>query len=351
MFSKAEEQRYSRHIKLDGFGAEAQEKLKNASVLCIGAGGLGATVLQYLASAGVGKITVIDGDVVEDSNLQRQVIFSTDDIGMSKAVAAKMNLLKLNPYIEVESIEEYFTTDNALELCEEHDVVVDGSDNFQTRYLVNDACVITDTPFVYGAVFKYDGQVSVFNYKGSATYRCLYPAPPSAGEMPACGEIGVLGVLPGLVGCYQANEVIKLLTGLGKPLLGKLLILNMLTLEHFTFEYTKDESVVVYDLLDDYDVFCGLDFSNVNEVLLDDINISEYVLIDVREPQEFVQGHLEGAVLIPSTLIQYKYQEVPKDKKVLLYCKSGARSASVVKYLQEEHQYTNVFSLKGGLKA
>lgn len=350
MFSKAEEERYSRHIKLDGFGLEAQKKLKNASVLCIGAGGLGATVLQYLASAGIGRITIIDGDIVEDSNLQRQVIFNTDDIGMSKALAAKMNLLKLNPYIEIEAIEEFFTKENAIELCEEHEVVVDGSDNFQTRYLVNDACVITDTPFVYGAVFKFDGQVSVFNYKGSATYRCLYPNPPSAGEMPACGEIGVLGVVPGLIGCYQANEVVKVVTGLGNPLSDTLLTLNTLTMDSFSFQFKKDESIVVYDLMEDYDVFCGLDFTSVNEVSLESIDLKDFFIIDVREPQEYAQGHLENAILIPSTLIAYKFSEIPKDRKVLLYCRSGARSASVAKYLQEEHHFKEVFSLKGGVK-
>ncbi len=350
MFSKAEQERYNRHIKLEGFGIESQKKLKKASILCIGAGGLGSSILQYLASAGIGKITIVDGDTVEDSNLQRQVIFNTSDIGMPKALAAKMNLLKLNPYIEVEAIEEFFSNENAIDLCENHDVIVDGSDNFQTRYLVNDACVMTETPFVYGAVFKYEGQVAVFNHNGSATYRCLYPSPPSAGEMPNCADVGVLGVLPGLIGCLQANEVIKLVTDVGAPLVDTLLTLNTLTMEFISFNVRKDETIEVEGLMDDYDVFCGLDFTLVKEVSLDDIDLKDFIIIDVREENEYLQGHIEGSILIPSSLIPYKHTLISKEKKVLLYCTSGQRSASVTKYLQENHEFTNLFSLKSGFR-
>ena len=348
MFSKLEESRYSRHIKLDGFGIEAQNKLKEASVLCIGAGGLGATILQYLGSAGVGKITIIDGDIVEDSNLQRQVIFDTEDIGVPKALAAKIQMLKLNPYIEVEAVEEYLTIDNAIELCEEHDVIVDGSDNFQTRYLVNDACVITNKPFVYGAVYKFNGQVAVFNVEESATYRCLYPMPPTPGEMLSCGDVGVLGVLPGLIGCYQANEVIKIITGIGEPLVNKLLTIDTLTIEHSVFGFQRNETIVIDQLMNNYDTFCGVNFTGVTELKREDIVLADYYVIDVRTLQEYQSGHLEGAIFIPARSIQNKLEAIPRDKKVLVYCQFGVRSAAVVQKLQDEHSYTNLYSLEKG---
>ncbi len=349
MLSSQEKGRYSRHIKLEGFGLEKQEKLKKAKILVIGAGGLGATALQYLVAAGIGHITILDADVVEESNLQRQIIFNTGDIGLPKVLVAQKKLQELNPYVTIEALQERFNTDNAITLCETHDVIVDGSDNFQTRYLVNDACVITNKPFVYASVFKYEGQVAVFNYKNGATYRCLFPTPPSAGDVPSCGDIGVLGVLPGLLGCYQANEVIKIVTQTKSVLSGKLLSINTLSMIHHSFAIERSEGADIIQLLDNYEAFCGVDFSTIKELEFDEIAFEEFQIIDIRDGVSFKKKHLTKAVNFPYKEITTNIKQISRAQKVLIYCQQGITSQQIIQYLQSEHEFTNLYSLKNGM--
>ena len=239
-----EKNRYSRHILLDKIGLEGQEKLKGAKVLVIGAGGLGCPVLQYLTAAGVGTIGIIDFDIVDETNLQRQILFTVNDVGVNKAEAAENRLRQLNPYVRFNIYPERLTTKNALNLFSEYDIIVDGTDNFSTRYLVNDACVITGKPLVYGAIYKFEGQVAVFNFNGGPSYRCLFPEPPKSGSVPNCSEVGVIGVLPGLIGTQQANEVIKLILEIGEPLSGKLLTYNSLDNSFFTLKVNRSEEQI-----------------------------------------------------------------------------------------------------------
>ncbi len=252
MFSKEERQQYDRHLVLPEIGEIGQQKLKQAKVLVVGAGGLGCPVLQYLTSAGVGVIGVIDGDEVSISNLQRQILYSVDDVGKSKAEVAKQKLIRQNPFVEIHTFREFLSKENALSIIEKFDIVVDASDNFPTRYLVNDACVLAGKPLVFGSIFKFEGQVSVFNYKGSATYRCLYSNPPQPNEVLNSSEVGVLGVLSGIIGCFQANEVIKIICEIGEILSEKLLVYNALTLNYFTLKYKKTDFTNIQKLKDSY---------------------------------------------------------------------------------------------------
>jgi len=309
MLTEEEKYRYSRHIKLNEVGEEGQLKLKKSSVLVVGAGGLGCPVLQYLTAAGVGTIGVIDFDKIELSNLQRQVLFTTNDVGKNKAEVACQKLSELNPLVKFCVYPERLTTDNALELFNQFDIVIDGSDNFSTRYLVNDTAVITNTPLVYGAVHKFEGQVSVFNYQNGPSYRCLYPEPPSPGTAPNCSDIGVLGVLPGLIGTHQANEAIKIILGVGKVLSGELLVINALTNE--TLKLTISRNLAEFDKVSEralefknfnYDVFCGIkqveDEIDASELkrLLTEQRIS---VIDVRESYEMPKFKELDAINIP----------------------------------------------------
>ncbi|WP_369820320.1 ThiF family adenylyltransferase [Tenacibaculum sp. SG-28] len=255
--STRERKHYDRHLILDKIGEKGQLKLKQAKVLVIGAGGLGCPVLQYLTAAGVGTIGIIDPDVVDQSNLQRQILYTIDDIGASKAVTASKRLSKLNPFVQFTVYQEKLTTKNAISLFEIYDIIVDGSDNFETRYLTNDAAILTDKPLVYGAIFKFEGQVSVFNYNGSATYRCLYPTPPKPETSPNCSEIGVLGVLPGIIGSFQANEVIKIICNIGEVLANKLLIYDTLSMRQVLLKYEKSDAYTVTSLDKDYAFFVG----------------------------------------------------------------------------------------------
>ncbi|CAM1335012.1 molybdopterin-synthase adenylyltransferase MoeB [Tenacibaculum aestuariivivum] len=346
---KEEQKQYNRHLILDKIGSVGQLKLKNSKVLVIGAGGLGCPVLQYLTAAGVGIIGIIDDDEVDQSNLQRQILYTIDDIGVSKAETAAKRLSKLNPFVKFNVYKEQLTRLNAISLFEEYDVIVDGSDNFSTRYLTNDAAVITNKPLVYGAIFKFEGQVSVFNYKGSATYRCLYPTPPKPDESPNCSQIGVLGVLPGIIGSLQANETIKIICEIGDVLANKLLMYNTLTMHQMLLDFEKNSEVLITQLADDYDFFCGI-IPAKNEITLDELqaDLLTYNLLDVRENWEREEYSI-GGNHIPLAELSIRYNELKVNKPVVVYCKSGIRSKKAISFLEDVLQNIKFINLKNGL--
>jgi molybdopterin/thiamine biosynthesis adenylyltransferase/rhodanese-related sulfurtransferase len=373
-FSKQELERYSRHLIIPEFGLEGQRKLKEASVLVVGTGGLGSPVLLYLAAAGVGKLGIVDFDRVDDSNLQRQVLFNTDDVGRAKADVAAEKLQKLNPYIEIEVFNTQLTSQNALEIISKYDVVADGTDNFPTRYLVNDACVLSGKVNVYASIFRFDGQVSVFNYQYAngergPNYRDLYPEPPPPGLVPSCAEGGVIGVLPGILGTLQANEVIKVIAGIGEPLVGKLYTFDALTFESRTLKFKKDPSnpisgtnPTVKELID-YEQFCGIKkpepekktVPTVKEITVEQLKQlkdsgADFQLIDVREPYEYDIVNI-GGELIPLATVPAEHDRIAKDKQVVIHCRSGARSTNAIKLLEQQFGYENLYNLKGGVLA
>jgi adenylyltransferase/sulfurtransferase len=348
MLTIQENIRYARHIILPEIGPQGQEKLKKAKALIIGAGGLGCPVLQYLAAAGVGKIGIIDYDRIEASNLQRQILFSSDDIGKFKAEAAKEKLFKQNPNINIISHVSYLTSVNAPEIVSQYDIVIDGSDNFATRYLVNDACVILNKTLVFGSIYKFDGQVSVFNYKSGPTYRCLYPEPPVSGEVANCAEVGVLAVLPGICGTFMANEVIKIITEIGEVLSGKLLVFDALTMQFNTFNITLDPKNKEIDKLIDYDVFCGTSKEISADQLKEKIKTKQdFQLIDVREESEYNVKNI-GGILIPLNTLANSLYKINKEKEIIVHCASGMRSKKAMAVLKE-NGFTNVYNLKNGL--
>ncbi|WP_299711744.1 molybdopterin-synthase adenylyltransferase MoeB [uncultured Tenacibaculum sp.] len=349
MLSREEQKQYNRHLILEEIGEEGQIKLKQAKVLVIGAGGLGCPVLQYLTAAGIGTIGIIDDDVVDQTNLQRQILYTIDDVGKSKAETAANRLSKLNPFINFQIYKEQLTKHNTIELFKQYDIIVDGSDNFQTRYLSNDAAIITNKPLVYGSIFKFEGQVSVFNYKGSATYRCLYPTPPNPKDVPNCSEIGVLGVLPGIIGSLQANEVLKIIIGLGDVLSDKLLVLDVLSMRQLVLNYSKTERSKVTILDENYEAFCGVTIIE-DEITLVDLNENKtkYNLLDVRENWEREQHHI-GGQHIPLGELPHRFSEIDTSKPVVVYCKSGMRSARAIDFLQEQELQGNFINLKNGL--
>jgi len=361
-FSKEELARYNRHIIIPGFGIEAQQKLKAAKVLVIGSGGLGSPVLLYLAAAGVGTIGIVDFDVVDDSNLQRQVLFGVNEIGKPKVEAAKERLQSLNPHINIITYNTQLTSKNALELVSQYDVIADGTDNFPTRYLVNDASVIAGKPNVYASIFQFEGQVSVFNYtdKNGNTgpnYRDLYPTPPPPGLVPNCAEGGVLGVLPGIIGSLQANEVIKVITGVGEPLSGRFFVFDALTFETRTLKITKRENTPVIKELIDYEQFCGVKAveKKIKEISVDEFlqwqdGDEEIQVIDVREPSEYEEVNI-NALLIPLATVSERANEIARDKKVVVHCKMGGRSAKAIRELEEKFGFENLYNLKGGITA
>jgi adenylyltransferase/sulfurtransferase len=361
-FSSDELSRYARHLSLAGFGPEAQEKLKRGRVLVIGAGGLGCPALLYLAAAGVGHIMIMDADRVDVSNLQRQVLYTTDDAGQPKAEAAARRLRALNPLIKTVAILERFTRDNALEHLRDVDIVVDGSDNFSTRYLVNDACVMAGKPFVYGAIQVFEGQASVFNWQGGPTYRCLFPEPPEPGSVPNCVEAGVLGVLPGLIGTIQATEAIKLLTGIGEPLSGRLLLWDSLTVTSRTVKLAADpRNREIHELpLENYGKTCLLpDMQSTN----DEIDIPELrtklnavQIIDVREDWERAMGAIQPSAHIPLGLLTNSSAKdvvatLDPKRPTVIYCAHGMRSLKALEVLRQRHNFTNAQSLHGGYEA
>ena len=358
MLTESEKYRYNRHIKLNEVGEQGQLKLKRAKVLVVGAGGLGCPALQYLAAAGVGTIGIIDFDKIELSNLQRQVLFTTNDIGKNKAQVASEKLIELNPLLNVIVYPERLTTKNAIELFRQFDIVIDGSDNFSTRYLVNDAAIITHTPLVYGAVYKFEGQVSVFNYQNGPSYRCLYPEPPALGSVPNCSDVGVLGVLPGLIGVHQANETIKIILGIGKTLSGQLLIINALTNESLKLSIQKNQ--VEYDKVlrsesefesIDYDVFCGIQQID-NEI--DSFELKQMLtqqrisIIDVREPHELPKFEELNAINIPLGRISEEEIALPINNQIVVYCQHGIRSKTAIDILKTRG-FKNLTNLKGGI--
>jgi sulfur-carrier protein adenylyltransferase/sulfurtransferase len=368
-FSKEELARYDRHIIIPGFGLEAQQKLKAAKVLVVGSGGLGSPVLLYLAAAGVGTIGIVDFDVVDDSNLQRQVLFGIDEIGKPKVEAAKRRLEALNPYIQLRIYNTHLNSANALDIIRDYDVIADGTDNFPTRYLVNDAAVLSGKPNVYASIFQFEGQVSVFNYldpqgNRGPNYRDLYPTPPPPGLVPSCAEGGVLGVLPGIIGSLQALEVIKVITGVGDTLSGRFYIFDALNFESRTFNIKRREDNPVngqhptITALIDYEQFCGM--RAVEGKTLKEISVKELYdlqvkgekiqLIDVREPHEYDIVNI-GAELIPLATVADNAGKIAKDKKVIIHCKVGGRSAKAIRELEEKFGFTNLYNLKGGILA
>jgi adenylyltransferase/sulfurtransferase len=364
-FSKEELERYSRHLIIPEFNIEGQRRLKNAKVLIIGSGGLGSPLLLYLTAAGVGTIGIVDFDVVDETNLQRQVIFSVDDVGKPKSASAIKRLQGLNPHVNFIEHNTRLTSENALEILSQYDVVADGTDNFPTRYLVNDASVILDKPNVYASIFRFEGQVSVFNYtdkegKTGPNYRDLFPTPPPPGLVPSCAEGGVIGVLPGIIGCLQANEVIKVITGIGDPLNGRLFLFDALTFETRTLKVHKDPEQQQIVKLIDYELFCGLGGEEEEAVTVKEVTVQElealkdrgedFQLIDVREPYEYEIANLSGT-LIPLAGIQDHVDQISSDKKVVVHCRSGVRSAQAIQTLEKAFGFNNLYNLKGGILA
>jgi len=365
--SKAELARYARHLALPEFGLEAQQKLKAAKVLVVGAGGLGSPLLLYLAAVGVGTIGIVDFDVVDESNLQRQVLFGKGDLGLLKTEAAKKRLISLNPFIHIQLHNTQLSSANAIEVIREYDVVADGSDNFPTRYLVNDACVLLNKPNVFGAIFQFEGQVSVFNFidkngKMGPNYRDLHPTPPPPGTVPSCAEGGVLGVLPGIIGSMQASEVIKVITGIGEPLSGRLFHFDTLDFESRIFKIKSRDDNPLTGLhpsithLIDYEDFCGTkELAPIKEITAAELRLwlssgEKIQLIDVREPAEFQTGNL-GGELIPLATVAENVHRFSKDGKVVLHCQSGARSATAIRDLEQQFNLSNLYNLSGGIIA
>jgi adenylyltransferase/sulfurtransferase len=346
--------RYSRHLIIPDVGVTGQKRLKNARVLCVGAGGLGSPALMYLAAAGVGTLGIVEFDTVDESNLQRQVIHGQSDIGRSKAESAAASIKEINPYVNVVIHNTALDRENVREIFAEYDLIVDGTDNFATRYLVNDAAVLLGKPYVWGSIYRFDGQASVFWAEHGPCYRCLYPEPPPPGMVPSCAEGGVLGVLCASIGSIQVTEAIKLLTGIGEPLVGRLTVYDALEMTYRTIKVRKDpncalcgENPTVTDLLEDYDDFCGAVSDAAAEAVVNStITVTEladwqrsgkdFLLVDVREPAEYEIVRIPGSVLIPKgeILSGEALASLPQDKQIVLHCKSGARSAEALAALK-----------------
>jgi molybdopterin/thiamine biosynthesis adenylyltransferase/rhodanese-related sulfurtransferase len=365
--SNEEIARYSRHLIMPEVALDGQKRLKQARVLTIGAGGLGSPLALYLAAAGVGTLGIVDFDVVDESNLQRQIIHGTSDLGRPKMESAREKIEDINPNVNVEAFEEALTSENALEIFEDFDVVVDGTDNFPTRYLVNDACVITGKPNVYGSIFRFEGQASVFYAEEGPCYRCLYPEPPPPGLVPSCAEGGVLGILPGAIGTIQATETVKLLLGIGEPLIGRLLLYDALSMRFREMKLRKDpdcpvcgENPTVTELID-YQEFCGIpqaqqadQADDVPEITVRELkekldNGQNVSVLDVREPHEYEVANID-ARLIPLGELPERLIELEKDETLAVHCKTGARSARAVQLLKEAG-FQNVYNVRGGITA
>ena len=364
--SAEEVKRYSRHLLMPEITLEGQRRLKAARILCIGAGGLGSPAMVYLGAAGVGTIGIVDFDRVDFSNLQRQILHGTSDVGRSKVESARDRLAQLNPGVAIELHEHRFSSENALDLVSRYDVVVDGSDNFPTRYLSNDVCVWARKPNIYGSVFRFDGQSTVFapHLQGTC-YRCLFPEPPEPGTVPNCAEAGVLGVLPGIIGMIQAIEAIKLIVGVGEPLIGRLLHFDALQMKFREFALRRDAECPVCGKSPtitapiDYEAFCGAEASRP-EAAIASVSVHDLkrklatngsvLLVDVREPFEYDIARIEGSRLVPLRELSASIEEIPRDKEVIVMCKSGARSAQAVEFLRQQG-FDQVFNLDGGIDA
>ena len=369
--SNDEIKRYSRHLIMPEVGMDGQRRLKAGKVLCIGAGGLGSPAAMYLAAAGVGTIGLVDFDVVDFSNLQRQILHGTPDVGRSKLASGRDRLNALNPEIEIRTYETALSSENALELFEPYDVILDGTDNFPTRYLVNDACVLLGKPNAYGSIFRFEGQASVFAAKDGPCYRCLYPEPPPPGLVPSCAEGGVLGVLPGVIGVIQATEAIKLITGIGEPLVGRFLIYDALRMRFRELKLRKDADCPVCGThptvtkLIDYEQFCGLRPEAPEPVAMQSERVAPgeisavelkrrldrgdaLRLVDVREPNEFQINRIPGAQLIPLGEVPRRYAELDTNEEIVVSCKVGARSARAADFLRSVG-FKHVLNLRGGI--
>lgn len=367
--SREEYERYSRHLILPEVGLEGQKRLKAASVLCIGTGGLGSPLLLYLAAAGIGRIGIVDFDVVDHSNLQRQVIHGTSWVGKPKIQSAKNRILEINPYCQVDLYEERLSADNALGIMEPYDIVVDGTDNFPTRYLVNDACVLSNKPNVYGSIFRFEGQATVFNYEGGPNYRDLYPEPPPPGLVPSCAEGGVLGILPGIIGVIQATETVKIILGKGDTLNGRLLLYNALNMTFRELKLRPNPVRPVIETLIDYEEFCGIPQAKAAEAqqqseipemtvqelkALLDSGADDFLLLDVRNPNEYEIARLPGSLLVPLPDLESgagiaKVKEALNGHRLIAHCKMGGRSAKALSILKQQGiTGTNV---KGGITA
>ncbi|MGA2555135.1 MAG: molybdopterin-synthase adenylyltransferase MoeB [Verrucomicrobiota bacterium] len=361
--------RYSRHLILPEVGLAGQKKICSTSVLCIGAGGLGSPIAMYLAAAGIGKLGLVDFDTVDLSNLQRQIIHGTPDVGRPKLDSARDTIHRINPHVEVVLHNTRLTSENALEILAPYDIVVDGTDNFPTRYLTNDACVLLKKPNIYGSIFRFEGQASVFApHLNGPCYRCLYPEPPPPGMVPSCAEGGVLGVLPGIIGCIQATEILKLALGKGSSLIGRLLLLNALDMKFREFRPRRDpqcplcgENPTITKLID-YQMFCGIpdtpaqaashpDEVTVQEMkqALDDPGLGIKV-IDVREPDEYQIAHIQGVPLLPLSELPRRFAELDANQHIYIHCKSGVRSRKALQFLREQG-YKYLKSVRGGIDA
>ncbi len=367
-FTNEEMRRYSRHLILPDIGVAGQKRLKAARVLLVGTGGLGSPAALYLAAAGVGTIGLIDFDTVDESNLQRQIIHGTSTLGKLKVESAKARIHDINPFIDVETYNEPLTSENALDLIREYDIVIDGTDNFQTRYLVNDACVLLGKINVYGSIYRFDGQASVFGAKDGPCYRCLYSEPPPPGLVPSCAEGGVLGVLPGVIGVIQATEAIKLITGAGEPLIGRLLVYDALEMSFRTLKLRKNPDCLIcgehpkITALIDYDEFCGVKpAADTPANVVPEITVTELAarlkaglggarLIDVREPNEWDIVRIPGATLMPKATVPDHLDELAQASELFIQCRSGVRSADIVRFLRTVG-FTNVKNVKGGVLA
>jgi len=365
--SREETRRYARHLVMPEVGPAGQEKLKAARVLLVGAGGLGSPAALYLAAAGVGTLGVIDMDVVDESNLQRQILHNMDRVGERKVDSAKKTLTALNPDVNVVTYDVRLGADNVLDIIDGYDAILDGTDNFPTRYLVNDACVLTGKPNVYASIFRFEGQASVFWARKGPCYRCLYPEPPPPGLVPSCAEGGVLGILPGLLGVLQATETVKLILGSGEPLIGRLLLVDALAMRFRELALKKNPDCVVcgrnptVTTLVDYEAFCGgpvvsspaMFGARVPEMTVEELKQARdrgeaVVLVDVREPREFAISDLPGSVKIPLGTLPQSLDKVPKDADVIVYCRTGGRSAQAVQFLMA-NGYTRAKNLAGGI--
>ena len=365
--SNQEVERYSRHLIMPEVGMDGQLKLKAASVLCIGAGGLGSPVAMYLAAAGVGRLGLVDFDVVDYSNLQRHIIHGTPDVGRSKLESARDTLVAINPEVAIDLHETALSSSNAFDVLGDYDIVVDGTDNFPTRYLVNDACVLLRKPNVFGSIFRFEGQASVFATKQGPCYRCLYPEPPPPGLVPSCAEGGVLGILPGVVGTIQATETVKLIIGVGEPLINRFMIYDALRMKFRELKLRRDPECPVcgdrptVTQLIDYDQFCGITPTNPvsdDSTSGDDVTVEELklfidnndgvFLLDVREPQEHQICSIPGSVLIPLGELPNRISDLGGHEDVVVHCKSGVRSAKAVKILSDAG-FTKVRNLSGGI--
>jgi sulfur-carrier protein adenylyltransferase/sulfurtransferase len=361
--------RYSRHLILPEVGLAGQKKICSTSVLCIGAGGLGSPIAMYLAAAGIGKLGILDFDSVDFSNLQRQILHETADVGRPKTESARQTIAGINPGVQVVLHNTRITSENALDIIGQYDIVVDGTDNFPTRYLTNDACVLLKKPNVYGSIFRFEGQASVFApHRGGPCYRCLYPEPPPPGMVPSCAEGGVLGVLPGIIGCIQATEILKLALGQGSSLIGRLLLFNALDMKFRELKLRRDphcpicgDNPTIKELID-YEVFCGVPQDepaageNPDEVSVQEMKraLTDPALgikvIDVREPDEYEIAHIRGVPQIPLSVLNTRFTELDPNQQIYIHCKSGIRSMKALNFLREQG-FKHLKSVKGGITA